>query len=100
MLPTPNTTFLRDDARCGHFTHANARVRNSANAAALASGLKVGCADWATGASTEGIMIGGAVTGVGEMDLAGTSGLGAAKPGFAGEGGWLRADSDSFDTAT
>ena len=35
MLPTPNTTFLRDDARCGHLTHASARSRNAAKAAAL-----------------------------------------------------------------
>ena len=35
MLPTPNATFLRDDARCGHFTHASARSRNAAKAAAL-----------------------------------------------------------------
>ena len=35
MLPTPNTTLLRDDARCGHFTQANARSRNAAKAAAF-----------------------------------------------------------------
>ena len=36
MLPTPNTTVVRDDARCGHFTHASARSRNAVNAAAFA----------------------------------------------------------------
>jgi len=38
MLPTPKTTFLRDDARCGHFTQANARCRNAAKAAAFSTG--------------------------------------------------------------
>src|SRR5882724_12395746 len=33
MLPTPNTTFLRDDARCGHLTQDSARSRSAANAA-------------------------------------------------------------------
>ena len=42
MLPTPNTTFLRDDARCGHFTQASARSRKAANAAALACGSSGG----------------------------------------------------------
>jgi len=35
MLPTPNTTFLRDTARCGHFTHASARSRSAAKAVDL-----------------------------------------------------------------
>src|ERR1019366_5711245 len=38
MLPTPKTTFLREEARWGHFTQAAARRLKSANAAALASG--------------------------------------------------------------
>src|SRR5271154_617043 len=33
MLPTPKTTFLRDDARCGHLTQDKARFCNSAKAA-------------------------------------------------------------------
>ena len=41
MLPTPNTTFLRDAARCGHLTQAIARSRNSANAAAFAGSVGV-----------------------------------------------------------
>src|SRR5438477_9000827 len=35
MSPTPNTTFFRDAARCGHFLQTDARVRNSAMAACL-----------------------------------------------------------------
>src|SRR5438132_5046060 len=37
MSPTPNTTFIRDAARCGHFRQTMARARNSAIAASLAS---------------------------------------------------------------
>src|SRR5258706_8036288 len=29
-LPTPKTTFLRDDAKCAHFMHSEGRARNSA----------------------------------------------------------------------
>jgi hypothetical protein len=36
MLPTPNTTFLRVEARCGHLTQTIARSRSSAMAWALA----------------------------------------------------------------
>src|SRR5439155_5175507 len=40
--PTPKTTFLREEARCGHFTQAKARWRKSAKAAALASAVRAG----------------------------------------------------------
>src|SRR2546430_14638568 len=42
MSPTPKTTFFLEAARCEHFTHASARWRNSAKAAALASGVSGG----------------------------------------------------------
>src|SRR5206468_1405011 len=42
ISPTPNTTFLRDLARCGHLTQIRARWRNSAMAAAFASGPSEG----------------------------------------------------------
>src|ERR1700740_2568793 len=41
MLPTPKTTFLREEARCEHLTHAITRARNAANAAALAGSEEV-----------------------------------------------------------
>src|ERR1019366_8136597 len=44
MSPTPKTTFLRAATRLGHLTHAVARWRSSAKAAALASGLSAGAA--------------------------------------------------------
>src|SRR5213592_3325834 len=37
MSPTPNTTFFRDAARCGHFRQPPARASTSAMAACLAS---------------------------------------------------------------
>src|SRR3989442_4371974 len=37
MSPTPNTTFLREAARRGHFRETSARARNSESAASLAS---------------------------------------------------------------
>src|SRR5512140_769475 len=42
MSPTPNTTFLRAATRCAHLTQGMTRWRNSAKAAALASGLSAG----------------------------------------------------------
>src|SRR5262245_27824501 len=38
MSPTPNTTFFRVAARCGHFWQTEARARNSAMAACFAWG--------------------------------------------------------------
>src|ERR1700744_598993 len=52
ILPTPNTTFLREDARCEHFTQASARACNAANAAAL---LAAGC--WLLVTATVGTSI-------------------------------------------
>src|SRR5262245_48959836 len=40
--PTPKTTVFRDAARLGHFTHARARRRRSAKAAACATGSSLG----------------------------------------------------------
>src|SRR5439155_16131616 len=37
IAPTPNTTFFRDAARCGHFRHTDARACTWAMAACLAS---------------------------------------------------------------
>src|SRR5512143_3583257 len=44
MSPTPNTTFFRAAARFGHFWQTNARARNPAIAASLASGDNAGAA--------------------------------------------------------
>src|SRR5262245_34700549 len=38
ISPTPNTTFLRELVRFGHFTQTSARSRNSRMASALAAG--------------------------------------------------------------
>src|ERR1039458_4803204 len=47
MLPTPNATFLRDDARCAHLTQASARSRNTAKAAAFSGDERRGAGDGA-----------------------------------------------------
>src|ERR1039458_3946378 len=47
MLPTPNATFLRDDARCAHLTQASARSRNAAKAAAFSGDERRGAGDGA-----------------------------------------------------
>src|SRR2546427_7825054 len=45
MSPTPNTTFFRDAARCGHFWQTIARACNSAMAA---------CFVWRSSGATPG----------------------------------------------
>src|SRR2546425_11019068 len=45
MSPTPNTTFFRDAARCGHFWQTIARARKSAMAA---------CFVWRSSGATPG----------------------------------------------
>src|SRR6266542_342181 len=58
MSPTPNTTFFRDAARCGHFSQTNARVRNSAMAACFAWGSS-GVAPCEAGAADASLAGGG-----------------------------------------
>ena len=77
MLPTPKTTFLRDEARFGHFTHASARSRSSAKAAAFSAGGSLA----ATGLSAMTGAGAGAATlaGVGDKTVAGrAAGAGGA----------------------
>src|SRR6478609_8998735 len=80
MLPTPNTTVLRDEARFGHLTQTNTRSRNAANAAALPASAEMifdtaGAAD-STGVTGFGI----GTIGVGRGTLA----FGAEMGGAAG----------------
>src|SRR4051812_19775268 len=82
MLPTPKTTFLRDDARCAHLTHAITRCRNSAKAAILAGELA------AEGTATGVSIIGGA------------AGAGLASLGFAAIVGVGRNVADGFRLVT
>src|SRR3954469_24147362 len=81
MFPTPNTTFFRDAARCGHFWHAIARCRSSANAAAFASGLN---ADMETGATASP----GNTKDIGAAGAGAGAGFGAGLAGAAGAIGW------------
>src|SRR3569833_2394973 len=68
MSHTPKTTFLREEARCGHLTHDRARSRNSAKAADFASELNAG-------STVAGVSISdGAIDGAG----LGSGGFGAA----------------------
>ena len=87
MFPTPNTTFLRDEARCGHFTQAIARSRNSANAAVLASGLSAAVA--AGGASVGPASASASSAADGAAGWSGACGLRAAGIGAGGWGGWV-----------
>ena len=68
MSPTPKTTCLREETRCGHFTQTNARSRNSAIAEVLASGESVGASDSTTIGTGAGSAIGTA-TGAGGVGL-------------------------------
>lgn len=52
MSPTPNTTFFRELAKCGHFWQTRARSLSSARAATLASGVRV---DRGGGVDSEGM---------------------------------------------
>src|SRR5690242_11833464 len=63
VLPTPNTTFLRELARCSHFLQAMARLRRSVRAAALVSGLSAGFMEGVEGLfGSAGELIGGLVS--------------------------------------
>ena len=53
MLPTPNTTDLREAARCGHFTQARARSRKAVKAAAF-SGDELVISVWGLGSGVWG----------------------------------------------
>jgi hypothetical protein len=78
MLPTPNTTVVREAARCGHLTHAKARSRKAVKAAAfsgdeltisvlrfgivfLGKATEIGAADFFDGMEMVGSILGGTI---------------------------------------